>query len=119
MPGKVDDPFLLLVRDNIEGRVQREGPDLTVRQLAVLMVCAIDEGPHTVRGVAARLRMSRPAVTRAVDRLTTLGLMQRLDDPRDRRSVLLRPSRRGTLFVGQMRRSASRSARAYAIAAAA
>src|SRR6266568_3955767 len=99
MPAKVDESFLLLVRDNIEGLVQRDGPDLTVRQLAVLMICAIDDGPHTVRGMAARLSMSRPAVTRAVDRLTMLDLMQRLDDPRDRRSVLLRTSRRGTLFV--------------------
>lgn len=69
--------------------VRQDGPDLSQRQLAVLMTLALSDGPHTVRGLAGALNVSKPAITRAMDRLTELGLAKRKEDPRDRRSPLL------------------------------
>lgn len=63
--------------------------DMTQRQLAVLLHLATVEGPHTIRGLAAALRLSKPAICRAVDVLAEAALVERQPDLRDRRSVLL------------------------------
>ena len=34
----------------VAGLIRQEGADLTARQLAVFLICYIEEGPHTVRG---------------------------------------------------------------------
>ena len=51
------------------GYVQSARPDLTNRQMALLMLVYLTEGPHTVRGLASRLKVSKPVVTRALNRL--------------------------------------------------
>jgi len=90
MPGvKQIDPLLTLLRDTITGMVRRNGPDLSARQFAVFLICYLESGPHTVRGLAARLAVSRPVVTRLMDRMEELDLARRIPDPRDRRSVLI------------------------------
>ena len=48
---------------------------------------------QTVRGLAAKLNVSKPAITRALDRLAELDLVRRKTDPLYRRSVL-NPARR-------------------------
>jgi DNA-binding MarR family transcriptional regulator len=97
-------PRLLdILRDTVVGSVGQDGPDLTARQLAVLLVCCLDDPPHTVRGLAERLNVAKPAITRAADRLEQLGLFKREDDPRDRRSVLLAATDSGHAFVLNLR----------------
>ncbi len=94
------DRLALILRDTIVGTVRRDGPDLSARQFAVFLIAYIEDGMHTVRGLAERLNVSKPAITRSVDRLTELGLAKRGPDPRDRRSVLvLRTKRGGDYFV--------------------
>ncbi len=88
-----------ILRDTIVGTVRRDGPDLSARQFGVFLIAYIEEGPHTVRGLAARLSVSKPAITRSLDRLTELGLAKRAPDPRDRRSVLVQRTRRGADFL--------------------
>jgi DNA-binding MarR family transcriptional regulator len=93
-------PELLdILRDTIVGSVRQDAPDLTARQIAMLLVCSLDEPPHTVRGLAALLDVPKPAITRNVDRLAGLGFMKREDDPSDRRSVLLVATPSGRAFV--------------------
>nr|WP_295738904.1 MarR family transcriptional regulator [uncultured Acidocella sp.] len=60
---------------------------LTGRQLRVMLSCRKDD--QTVRGLAQKLGISKPAVTRAADRLTAEGFLLREVDPKDRRSVNL------------------------------
>ncbi len=60
--------------------VQSARPDLTNRQMALLMVVYLLPGPHTVRGLAARLRVSKPVVTRALNTLGALGYLRRQKD---------------------------------------
>lgn len=83
------DRLMPVLRDTILGMVRRDGPDLSARQLSVFLIVNLEEGPHTVRGMAARLEVSKPAITRSVDRLVELGFAERGPDPRDRRSVLI------------------------------
>ena len=40
-------------------------PDLTNRQMALLMLVYLTPGPHTVRGLAHILGVSKPVITRA------------------------------------------------------
>ncbi len=91
------------LRDTIVGLVRRDGPDLSARQLAVFLICYLEEGPHTVRGLAAQLHVSKPAITRSLDRLGALGLARRAQDPRDRRSVVVQRTRIGLELLADLR----------------
>ncbi len=57
--------------------VRRDAPDLTARQMALLLTVYMTPPPHTVRGLAEILNVSKPAVTRAVDRLSELQMLRR------------------------------------------
>jgi DNA-binding MarR family transcriptional regulator len=93
-----------VLRDAILGMVRREGPDLSARQLVVFLICYLEDGPHTVRGLAARLDVSKPAITRSLDRLTDLGFAKRAADPADRRSVLVTRTRKGEALLAELKR---------------
>ena len=83
-------------------RYVRSGqPDLTNRQMAMLLVIGLEGGLHTVRGLAARLEVSKPVVTRALNSLTALGLVVRRIDERDRRSVFVDLTPGGTDFIAE------------------
>ena len=47
--------------------------------------------------------MSKPAITRALDRLGELDLARRKVDPMDRRSVIVQRTLKGTAFLRDMR----------------
>ncbi len=79
--------------------VQSGQPDLTNRQMALLLVAGQEPGPHTVRGLAARLGVSKPVVTRALNSLSALALVKRRRDERDRRSVFVDLTDEGGAFL--------------------
>ena len=97
------DRLLGILRDTILGTVRRDGPDLSARQFSVFLIAYLEDGPHTVRGLAARLEVSKPAITRSLDRLAELSLAKRAPDPRDRRSVLVVRTRRGNELLADLR----------------
>ena len=76
-----------------------EHPDLTARQLALLLHVYLTPPPHTVRGLAAELNMSKPAVTRALDRLGRHDLAKRKRDHADKRSVLIQRTVKGSVYL--------------------
>jgi DNA-binding MarR family transcriptional regulator len=81
-------------------RYVRSGePDLTNRQMAMLLIIGQEDGVHTVRGLAARLHVAKPVVTRALNSLTALGLVARRVDPHDRRSVIINLTPGGEAFI--------------------
>jgi DNA-binding MarR family transcriptional regulator len=93
-----------ILRKTMIALVRKDGPDLSARQLGVLLICYLDEKTdHTVRGLAAALDVSKPAITRALDRLTELELAKRKEDPRDRRSVLVQQTTKGASFMRDLR----------------
>jgi DNA-binding MarR family transcriptional regulator len=83
--------------------VRRDGADLSARQLGVFLTCYLNDGGHTVRGLAAELNVSKPAITRALDRLGELDLARRKVDPMDRRSVLVQRTTKGSAFLRDVR----------------
>ncbi len=97
------DQMVAILRDTIVSLVRRDGPDLSARQLGVFLTCYLQEGPHTVRGLASDLNVSKPAITRALDRLGELELARRKVDPADRRSVLVQKTIKGQAFLKDLR----------------
>ena len=97
------DQFVGILRDTIVALVRRDGPDLSARQLGVFLTCYLQDGAHTVRGLAAELNVSKPAITRALDRLGELDLARRKVDPMDRRSVLVQRTLKGQAFLRDLR----------------
>lgn len=101
-----------LVRDQVEAldlwrrvtvtTVRSDAPDLTARQLAVLMTVRLQPAPHTVRGLASTLNVGKPAITRALDTLSRLGFVQRRRDPKDGRNVFVERTEKGDTFLEQL-----------------
>jgi DNA-binding MarR family transcriptional regulator len=79
--------------------VRQAGPDLSARQLALVLTVYTSSAPHTVRGLASMLKISKPAVTRALDRLGKLGIVRRKVDETDRRSILVQRTVKGSVFL--------------------
>ena len=102
-PNPVSDAQVGLLRDTVVALVRRDGADLSARQLGVFLTCYLNDGAHTVRGLAADLNVSKPAITRALDRLGELDLARRKVDPSDRRSVLVQRTPKGSAFLRDLR----------------
>lgn len=86
-------------RRAIVSSVRIKALDLTARQMALLLTVYLTPPPHTVRGLAEALKVSKPAITRAVTRLSELGMMRRKPDEADRRSVLIHRTVKGSVFL--------------------
>lgn len=76
-------------------------PDLTNRQMALLMLVYLDPGPHTVRGLARALNVSKPVVTRALNRLGALGYLRRQRDDADKRNIFVARTTKGADFLAE------------------
>ena len=74
-------------------------PDLTNRQMALLLHVYLHDGPHTVRQIARVLGVSKPVVTRALNRLGALGYLRRERDENDRRNIFVVPTDEGADFL--------------------
>lgn len=104
------------------GYVRSGQPDLTNRQMALLLLVYLTPGPHTVRGLAQLLGVSKPVVTRALNTLGALGYLRRERDEADRRNIFVAQTDTGAHFLerfsglieGESRRSERRPARAHA-----
>lgn len=99
----VGDGLAGVLRTTIVELVRRDGPDLSARQLGVFLTCYLEAEAQTVRGLAAKLGVSKPAITRALDRLTEFDLVKRKTDPLDRRSVLVQRTPAGMSFLRETR----------------
>ena len=74
-------------------------PDLTNRQMALLLIVYLEDGPHTVRGLARGLNVSKPVVTRALNRLGSLGYLRRERDESDKRNIYVARTVEGAIFL--------------------
>lgn len=79
-------------------------PDLTNRQMALLLLVYLTSGPHTVRGLAHRLGVSKPVVTRALNTLGSLGYLRRERDQHDKRNIFVVRTKDGTNFLENFKR---------------
>ena len=78
----------------------RELPhDLSQRQIGILLTVYMAPPPHTVRSLAEQLKISKPAVCRALDVLSRLDFIRRKKDEDDRRNVMLQRTVNGSVFL--------------------
>jgi len=82
--------------------VRGKNPDLTMRQAAILLTVYLEAPPHTVRGLAERLGVTKPVITRALDTMGALKLLSRHRDDKDKRNVLVKRTVEGALFVERL-----------------
>lgn len=80
-------------------------PDLTNRQMALMLLVYLEPGPHTVRGLAHMLGVSKPVVTRALNTLGSLGYLRRVRDEADRRNVFVVRTNSGQEFLESFERN--------------
>lgn len=91
-------------RDVMADAVRSEGPDLSMRQWAILMTIYLMPGPHTVRGLSRDLNVPKPAISRALDALSILGFVRRVRDMDDKRIVLVQKTPEGSMYVDDFAR---------------
>jgi DNA-binding MarR family transcriptional regulator len=80
-------------------------PDLTNRQMALMLLVYLTPGPHTVRGLATILGVSKPVITRALNTLGSLGYLRRVRDETDRRNVFVARTSTGQEFLDGFERN--------------
>ncbi|MBM3609711.1 MAG: MarR family transcriptional regulator [Alphaproteobacteria bacterium] len=76
--------------------------DLSMRQLSILMIVYLEPPPHTVRGLAAKLGVTKPVITRALDSMGKAGLVSRKRDEADKRNVVIQRTVKGALYIEQI-----------------
>jgi DNA-binding MarR family transcriptional regulator len=82
--------------------VRDEEPDLSARQMAILLTVYLEAPPHTIRGLAAKLAVSKPVITRALDTMGRHRLVTRRRDEDDRRNVLVQRTVVGALYLERL-----------------
>ena len=82
--------------------VRDEEPDLSVRQISILLTIYMEAPPHTIRELAAKLEVSKPVITRALNSMGKLELVSRRRDEQDRRNVLVQRTVKGALYLERL-----------------
>jgi DNA-binding MarR family transcriptional regulator len=82
--------------------VRDQEPDLSARQMAILLTIYLEAPPHTVRGLAGKLAVSKPVITRALDSMGKHNLVTRRRDEHDRRNVLVQRTVIGALYLERL-----------------
>lgn len=103
------DPQLTAFAATLNAMVRGETRDMTARQLVVLMEVAKERKPPIgVRELADGLGISKPAVTRATQRLMRDGgLIRRRNSPMDMRLVEFSIAKAGTAYLGKLAKASA------------
>jgi len=79
--------------------VHKDDIDLSYRQITILLTIYLEKPPHTVRGLAKQLNVTKPVITRALDTMGKRGLVSRIRDEDDKRNVIIQRTVEGALYV--------------------
>lgn len=97
----IAEPMLKSWMQTLVDYVRSGEPDLTNRQMALLLLVYLKPGPHTVRGLARALNVSKPVITRALNRLGALGYLRRQRDDADKRNIFVARTEEGAEFLAE------------------
>ncbi|MDI2113044.1 MarR family transcriptional regulator [Commensalibacter nepenthis] len=75
---------------------------LIPRQLAILSSIYVDGIHESVMVYAEKYNLSKPAVTRALDRLEECQLIERKVDREDRRKIIVTPTPQGQEYINNL-----------------
>ena len=84
---------------------------MTQRQLTILLIVYLEQPPHTVRGLAERLGVTKPVITRALDTMSIMKFVKRKRDETDRRNVLVQRTVEGSLYLESLAELVSEKAK--------
>ncbi|WP_181708307.1 MarR family transcriptional regulator [Chthonobacter rhizosphaerae] len=82
--------------------VREHDADLSPRQITVLLTVYLEPPPHTVRGLAEKLGVTKPAITRALDTMGEMRLLSRRRDEKDKRNVIVQRTVEGALYLEKL-----------------
>lgn len=82
--------------------VRGGGPELNLRQIAILLTIYLEPPPHNVRDLAATLGVTKPVVTRALDTMGRMELVSRRRDDKDRRNIRVARTVEGALYLERL-----------------
>jgi len=92
-------------RQTIAALVRLQGPDLTLRQLGVFLVCYMGDEAATVRGLADKLNLSRPVISLVLDRLLVFDLVRLGKRLPGRQGVLVQRTITGAALVSDLKKN--------------
>jgi DNA-binding MarR family transcriptional regulator len=78
--------------------------DLSMRQLAILLLTHSSEVPPGVKELTALLQIPKPSITRAIDRLQYVQLVTRRTSLKDRRRVTIHLVPKGVEYTQQIKK---------------
>lgn len=81
--------------------VRAEGPDLSTRQMTILLAVYLIPEPWSVRNLARDLKLTKPPVTRALKTLEAHGFIRRSRDPKDKRNLVIRKTVAGAIYLSE------------------
>jgi DNA-binding MarR family transcriptional regulator len=102
MSEKFNHKLLRMWRLSTLESVRSNEADLTMRQMSVLLEVYMTEPPHTVRGLAAKLNVTKPVITRALDTMTRYGFIKRKPDENDKRSIFIQRTVKGAVYLSEL-----------------
>ena len=106
------DQLVGMLRDMVVAIVRGEEPDLSVRQLGVLLACYLDEDRmQTTCSLMRALRCSRRSINRALVRLEELDLVALDFDPQVPTDLNVHTTGLGRRFVDRLLEPARQSSR--------
>jgi DNA-binding MarR family transcriptional regulator len=82
--------------------VRGKEPDLSARQMSILLTVYLEAPPHTVRALAGKLGVTKPVITRALNAMGKYDLLSRRRDDKDRRNVLVQRTVKGALYLERL-----------------
>jgi DNA-binding MarR family transcriptional regulator len=77
-------------------------PDLSFRQLSILLHLYLTPPPYSVTKMAEGLNVTKPVITRALDSLGKLSLIERKRDEKDKRTLAISRTLEGAAFIERL-----------------
>jgi DNA-binding MarR family transcriptional regulator len=76
--------------------------DLSSRQTAVMLTVYLVPPPHSVKSLSDGLKISKPAICRAIDVLENERLVKRTRNRHDNRNVIIQRTAKGAAYLNEL-----------------
>ena len=76
-----------------------DNADLTNRQMAILLTIYDGKDEYSIKKLTEELHLTKPTISRAVERLLELNLVSKRTNPKDRRRVIVEKTFDGNVFI--------------------
>jgi len=90
---------LAIWHSSLKSALHGEAAVLSTRQMALLLAVYLDPPPHTLRTLAADLKISESATARALQVLERHDFVRRRRDQEDRRNMLVMRTVKGAVHL--------------------